>query len=910
MSEYQTPARGSSTAQSRQLPHVDRRLSVVSTRFQLLRRTTTLRQHADYIRSDKTLRRDTYHARAILAEQGRDAQAYKNAKKSGIIPTFAGYFEGARRIPNMAEPSGLILLEQDKLGNPLRAAAVRDKVFENLCVALAYVSKSGDSVHIVVAVEPAPRSNDENHQLWDALRDAVSGLGANITPDKRVKDWTRIAYPAFDSDAKFRDNPTPFAFSPQAGLAPASPSPARKPKPAPVADAAPTAAGPVPEPIAPDVLADSLSYRDTLRAAFEHDTSVHPNTDPQNESDWDAVIASIGVGMGLDDDTIGSFIITHRRTPGHEGGKHDWGDYLARTIRSAREYVQRMRERESAESTPQVGFARAVDNADDDAKPTADAVKDVDEPTADNPDADTDAPEETPAIKFKPRDVLMHTFIKEHHAASLFGSAERLVGMYAEDLLLVEHTDAQGAIQGSAYLLDHVGLWHNDEPRLRAKLHVNERDAVNLAVRLDLDGPTGEISKETKALIGNRKSTLNTRTKTTLEHIPSVPQTWGLKRLPIRNKLTFAKMRDMDTAAGFIGTPAGVVSLKTGVILPRSEGRRALITMTTDTRFNPDAHHPDVDKLTAHLGADVSAYLWKLLGRALWGLPECFVFLVGGTQTGKSTLGVALKAALGQYFKPFSRDLVRPEKNDNSRSGPTPERQMLVGTRLGFAHETEGWELDDEKLKTFTSEGADLVTIQPKYKGEYEARPTATLFFVSNQPPRLNKWTPPVFGRFIAIPFTLPNKPDREMKRRVTTSPDVAQAVLARLVREARDNPPSAIIPMPQEVEEFRLDLRSATQSNVGRFVECHVERDPNGFLVLADAWQVYCQMFKEEFTTESSEDGARKAFTRDLRYALEITTRAKQKKIAGEPKRGFFGFRLATLGVPRMAVTLSNADL
>ena len=380
---------------------------------------------------------------------------------------------------------------------------------------------------------------------------------------------------------------------------------------------------------------------------------------------------------------------------------------------------------------------------------------------------------------------------------------------------------------------------------------------------------------------------------TALDHAPSVPSTWGLNRQKVKSQLTFTELRDMDSHSGYIGTSSGAVSLATGELLKPSEGRKHLVTISTGVRFDPDASHPAVDQMTAHLGDDVARFVWASFGRALWGVPETFTLLIGGTRTGKSTLTGALKAALGPYVKPFSHDLVRPEHDTRRKSGPSPERAMLHGPRIGIAHESATWDIDKEKLKAVTSGGLDMITHQPKYMGEIEMRPTASLFFVANSLPRMGMWTPAVFVRLTAIPFQRPEQIDHPLKARVLADTDVAQAVLARLVQSARESPPPHPIDKPRQIVAFENELRKASLDPVTKFCFEHLEHAPRTEkLFVKEIWAAYCKVTEKDNPHNAPQTG----FGTHIRKVMELPYPARSVRKGEHSEKGWRGLRLHNL--------------
>lgn len=173
----------------------------------------------------------------------------------------------------------------------------------------------------------------------------------------------------------------------------------------------------------------------------------------------------------------------------------------------------------------------------------------------------------------------------------------------------------------------------------------------------------GKLSKRTASLLRNHSELLNTAVPATLSHTASVPHKWPHKRRDIKNKLIFAKLEQLDANCRYVGTQSGVVDLATGALLSRAEGRKHLVTRSTDVVYEPNATHPALYGITSHLQPDVAAFLWQFLARAMGragAIPDC-----GGA------------VAIGQVNL-FQHDEVRPRPAMCpilSRPGQTGEKR-------------------------------------------------------------------------------------------------------------------------------------------------------------------------------------------------------------------------------------------
>ena len=310
--------------------------------------TTTLDQHAAYIRRDKVLRRHTEHARAMLAEYGRKSPEYEKAKAAGIIPSFGGYFAKARSLQKLTAHSGLVLLDLDNLATYEDAVTERDRLAEHPAVALCYITKSGAGVHAIVAVSPIPEGYQDHYAAWDS---AFKALGVSVDlNDPACKDVSRLAFPAYDPKARYRGEVTPITWErPRTGQDSKSGHGRGG------TSGGDTSEGDTLMPLAPpldhDTLAPYFEIYPRLKAAFDHDATHFPNQRDFTDSGWDGTLSAQGVGNGLDDDVIIGLLRSHNQ--GRSGDK-DAG-YYKRTLRSAHEYIAGEKSKELAALAPTPG---------------------------------------------------------------------------------------------------------------------------------------------------------------------------------------------------------------------------------------------------------------------------------------------------------------------------------------------------------------------------------------------------------------------------------------------------------------------------------------------------------------------------------------------------------------------------
>ena len=235
--------------------------------------------------------------------------------------------------------------------------------------------------------------------------------------------------------------------------------------------------------------------------------------------------------------------------------------------------------------------------------------------------------------------------------------AERMMERYADRLLAVwgdEHADLY-----TFYILNTLtGIWTKDKSALM-RVYLELIDGLKQEVfgaRESLDGYVKYLSA-----LDSMRTSSGFAGAIKMLNAPANAQA-ELNRYPT---LTMTDHKELDRNGRYLGCLNGVVDLMTGEIVPAADARRHLITKSTPHPYLPNAaKHPDAEKLTAHI--DESDYLWRFMGRALWGVPSAqFLVIVGKTNWGKSTFTEAVKAALGpQYTQAITEDAFRAQRKD------------------------------------------------------------------------------------------------------------------------------------------------------------------------------------------------------------------------------------------------------
>jgi len=218
----------------------------------------------------------------------------------------------------------------------------------------------------------------------------------------------------------------------------------------------------------------------------------------------------------------------------------------------------------------------------------------------------------------------------------------------------------------------------------------------------------------------------------------------------------------MDPSHFHLNTPAGVIDLSTGQMMPPE----ASFFMTRVTSVSPDFTRPAPrwkQFLKEATGGDpeLESYLQRLAGYALTGSnrEHMVAFFYGEGGNGKSLFLNCLTAIMGEYAQVAPMDVFVASTYDRH---PT-DLAGLVGARLVTASETqEGRRWDEAKLKSLT--GGDPIKARFMRQDFFTFTPQFTLLFAGNHAPQLANVDAAMKRRMHLVPFThRPPKPDHEL---------------------------------------------------------------------------------------------------------------------------------------------------
>jgi putative DNA primase/helicase len=215
-----------------------------------------------------------------------------------------------------------------------------------------------------------------------------------------------------------------------------------------------------------------------------------------------------------------------------------------------------------------------------------------------------------------------------------------------------------------------------------------------------------------------------------------------------------------------LGTPGGVVDLRTGILRPVV--REEYITKQTSAAPDATAECPlwlnFLNEVTGDDG-DYVRFLQQWFGYCLTGSTQehALLFLFGPGGNGKSVLLNTVSAILHDYARPAAMDTFTSSQSDRH---PT-DLAMLRGARLVMASETdEGKHWAEARIKQLT--GGDPVSARFMRQDFFTYKPQFKLLFAGNHKPALKNVDDAAKRRFNMLPFLhRPANPDRDLETKL-----------------------------------------------------------------------------------------------------------------------------------------------
>jgi P4 family phage/plasmid primase-like protien len=209
----------------------------------------------------------------------------------------------------------------------------------------------------------------------------------------------------------------------------------------------------------------------------------------------------------------------------------------------------------------------------------------------------------------------------------------------------------------------------------------------------------------------------------------------------------------IDAETFRIGTPSGVLDLRTGLVAPFA--RTSIITRRLPVDYDPKASCPRWTRFVAEVlgsGEGVHDYFQELLGYTLSGdtREQKMWLFVGNGANGKSTLLRTMQNLLGGDYAQQTPEAVLFGRQ--SSGGASSELVRLKGYRCAALTETDyGQSINEERVKKLVS--GDTVAARGLYQEYQEFEPQAKYFLATNHLPVVRGSDKGIWRRLVVVPF-------------------------------------------------------------------------------------------------------------------------------------------------------------
>lgn len=208
---------------------------------------------------------------------------------------------------------------------------------------------------------------------------------------------------------------------------------------------------------------------------------------------------------------------------------------------------------------------------------------------------------------------------------------------------------------------------------------------------------------------------------------------------------------ELDIDPWALGTPNGVVDLRTGQLCPYAPER--YVTKRAGCAFDAQAVAPRWRQFVEEIFDGDEAlirFIHKAAGYSLTGqmTEQCFFFLWGAGRNGKSKFIETIQGVMGDYGCTTAPDVVAQGRYE------TPEHHLatLHGARFVTLPETEeSQRLAESRLKALV--GGDRITGCRKYQHPFQFDPTLKLWIHGNHKPVIRGTDEGIWRRVRLVPF-------------------------------------------------------------------------------------------------------------------------------------------------------------
>lgn len=214
---------------------------------------------------------------------------------------------------------------------------------------------------------------------------------------------------------------------------------------------------------------------------------------------------------------------------------------------------------------------------------------------------------------------------------------------------------------------------------------------------------------------------------------------------------------EIDSDPWLFNCQSGVIDLRTGELLPHSPER--LMMRIGGCEYDPNHpvsfdHCPTFAGLMGHAFAGDDPTAQWLLNYSAYSLTgqineQCFAFLHGVEQAGKSTFVEVLREIMGDYAVGLPTESLMAKFNGNSIPS---EFATLNRARMVICEETEEGQYFAASLLKLLS-GNEIIRTRYLYRDWFDMRITFKLWIVGNHRPQVSSFDGALLRRMNVVPF-------------------------------------------------------------------------------------------------------------------------------------------------------------
>ena len=240
----------------------------------------------------------------------------------------------------------------------------------------------------------------------------------------------------------------------------------------------------------------------------------------------------------------------------------------------------------------------------------------------------------------------------------------------------------------------------------------------------------------------------------------------GVEQLARTDRAFSCMASDFDKDPWLLGTPTGVMDLRTGARRPaKAEDLISMTTMVDAADRSGCPHFKRFLEETTGDDAGLIRFIQQYCGYCLSGITSehALVFIHGPGGNGKSVFLSVLTEIMGNYAQPASMDTFAASNFERHST----YLAMLRNVRLATASETErGRPWAESRIKQLT--GGDPITARFMRQDFFTFIPKFKLMMVGNHEPVLQNVDAAMRRRLNIVPFTrTPDRPDKEMLQKL-----------------------------------------------------------------------------------------------------------------------------------------------